>query len=62
MYTPMVSELIPTIIYEDVRLFRLGPHPEPECDAAVASLVEMGFSEVQISSLFSSFILLFFFE
>ena len=46
MYTPMVSELIPTIIYEDVRLFRLGPHPEPECDAAIASLVEMGFSEV----------------
>jgi hypothetical protein len=24
----------------------LGPIPEPECDAAVSNLVEMGFDEV----------------
>jgi hypothetical protein len=26
----------------------VGPTPEPECDAAVKSLVEMGFSEVNL--------------
>ena len=29
--------------------FRLGPTREPECDAAVASLVDMGFTEVRQS-------------
>jgi hypothetical protein len=31
-----------------ILLSPLGPNPEPECDAAVASLVEMGFSEVKL--------------
>ncbi len=46
MYTQMVKENIPIIIQKYVWLSLLGPNREPECDAAIASLVEMGFSEV----------------
>jgi hypothetical protein len=36
------------IIIEVIDFFScLGPRPESECDAAVASLKEMGFSEVK---------------
>ncbi len=46
MYMQMVNENIQIRIREYVWLSLLGPNSEPECDAAVASLVEMGFSEV----------------
>jgi hypothetical protein len=44
----MVNENIQLIIREFIWLSLLGPNSEPECDAAVASLVEMGFSEVNL--------------
>jgi hypothetical protein len=49
------------LIREYLQSFLLGPNPEPECDAAVASLVEMGFSEVNIFLSIAYSILLFFF-
>jgi hypothetical protein len=34
--------------FKNIVLSVVGPTPEPECDAAVKSLVEMGFSEVNL--------------
>lgn len=35
------------MIHLFVLIYLSGPTPEPECNAAVANLVEMGFSEVK---------------
>ena len=41
-----------TSIVVDRQRLCLGPTREPECDAAVTSLMEMGFSEVRSSLLY----------
>ena len=51
MSMPMVRESH-SIVHTVIEMISLaGPTPEPECNAAITSLMEMGFSEVRHSSL-----------